>query len=133
MSDRYATSIRPTLGGMTRALARSSATPRRAPPARAAGSDEHGVTASIVLHPPQQVLLPKAVHRPGPADRGTEIVRRSVVAQLDLGTPPVSPEGDTAVDPNITRVSVVGRPPPTFASSMGDHSTAFTVHVNAVQ
>ncbi|MFL6163192.1 MAG: DUF4157 domain-containing protein [Jatrophihabitantaceae bacterium] len=55
-------------------------------------------------------------------------VRRAVVTQLQVD----KPDGEDAVV-RISGVSIVGRPPPTFSSSMGDHSTAFTVHVNAVQ
>lgn len=55
-------------------------------------------------------------------------VRRAVVAQLQ-----VAPDKVDASTLIITGVSIVGRPPPTFSSSMGDHSTAFTVHVNAIQ
>jgi hypothetical protein len=60
------------------------------------------------------------------------VIRRAVVAQLDLGRGPgLSPDGPG--EPIVQRVTIVGRPPPTFTSSMGDHTTAFTVHVNAVQ
>ena len=55
---------------------------------------------------------------------GRPVIRRQVVTQLSLG-------GERRDE--ITGVAVVGRPPNTFGGSMGDHTTAFTVHVNAVQ
>jgi|GEM_PF-5950073 len=55
---------------------------------------------------------------------GRLVVRRQVVTQLRLG-------GERS--DQVTGVAIVGRPPNTFGSSMGDHTTAFTVHVNAVQ
>jgi hypothetical protein len=67
------------------------------------------------------------------ADR-SPVLRRMVVAQLEIGhDKDVLPEAGKGPEPRIVRVSIVGRPPPTFSSSMGDHSTAFTVHVNSIQ
>ncbi|MBV9821382.1 MAG: hypothetical protein JO144_04000, partial [Actinobacteria bacterium] len=60
---------------------------------------------------------------PGPAGR-RPVIRRQVVTQPRLG-------GERR--DQIVGVAIVGRPPNTFGGSMGDHTTAFTVHVNAVQ
>ncbi len=58
------------------------------------------------------------------APAGRPAIRRQVVTQLRLG-------GERR--DRISSVAIVGRPPNTFGGSMGDHTTAFTVHVNAVQ
>jgi len=72
----------------------------------------------------QHLLAHELAHAVAPEAGGS--IRRAVVTQLLVD------EGlDKVV--RITNVSIVGRPPPTFSGSMGDHSTAFTVHVNAVQ
>jgi hypothetical protein len=63
-----------------------------------------------------------AVARP---TRATEVIRRVVVAQLHTD--------EKEDDPVITKVVIAGRPRKTYGSSMGDHTTAFTIHVNAVQ
>ena len=73
----------------------------------------------------QHLLAHELAHAVSPEAGGP--VRRAVVAQLHM---------DKKIDEDaarITAVSIVGRPPPTFSDSMGDHTTAFTVHVNAVQ
>ena len=78
----------------------------------------------------------RLVSRVAPAG-GSGVLRRAVVAQVEVGADPkavvVKGAPVDRSNPHIARVSIVGRPPPTFSSSMGDHSTAFTVHVNAVQ
>lgn len=72
----------------------------------------------------QHLLAHELAHAVAPEASGS--IRRAVVTQLLV---------DEGIDEvvRITNVSIVGRPPPTFSGSMGDHSTAFTVHVNAVQ
>jgi hypothetical protein len=72
----------------------------------------------------QHLLAHELAHAVAPEAGGS--IRRAVVTQLLV---------DEGIDKvvRITNVSIVGRPPPTFSGSMGDHSTAFTVHVNAVQ
>lgn len=72
----------------------------------------------------QHLLAHELAHAVAPEAGGS--IRRAVVTQLLV---------DEGIDEvvRITNVSIVGRPPPTFSGSMGDHSTAFTVHVNAVQ
>jgi hypothetical protein len=73
----------------------------------------------------QHLLAHELAHAVAPEAGAT--VRRAVVAQLQLD------KADEKAEPRISAVSIVGRPPPTFSGSMGDHTTAFTVHVNAVQ
>ncbi|HST46734.1 DUF4157 domain-containing protein [Jatrophihabitans sp.] len=75
----------------------------------------------------QHLLAHELAHAVSPEATGP--VRRAVVAQLHMDKG-IDESDDVA---RITAVSIVGRPPPTFSDSMGDHSTAFTVHVNAVQ
>lgn len=57
---------------------------------------------------------------------GRSVIRRLIATQLSL----VQPEN---TEPVIDGVTLSGRPTPTYGSSMGDHTTAFQVHVNAVQ
>lgn len=74
---------------------------------------------------PGQHLLAHAV---APAAGGA--VHRAVVTQLQVAR---EKDDDERSPVRVLAVSIVGRPPPTFSGSMGDHTTAFTLHVNAVQ
>jgi hypothetical protein len=86
----------------------------------------HGGPAASSARPARtlQELHRRAAQAPAAAGAAHQVLRRQVVTQLKLG-------GEAA--DLIADVAIVGRPPNTFGASMGDHTTAFTVHVNAVQ
>lgn len=93
-----------------------------------APADHGGGSAASSAQPARSRTL-RELHRraarvPVPAGAANQVLRRQVVTQLRLG-------GEAA--DLIADVAIVGRPPNTFGASMGDHTTAFTVHVNAVQ
>lgn len=72
--------------------------------------------------PAAPVRRPLFGQAPTYAPRPARALQRIVVTQIVPGA------GDLIGD-----VFVAGRPPNTFGSSMGDHTTAFTTHVNAVR
>ena len=58
---------------------------------------------------------------PTPVD--DEVMQR-LVAQVSLSD---------AGDDTIAQINIAGRPPPTYGPSMGDHSTAFVVHLDGIR